>query len=170
MKNILLAALALVTCVFIALWAAIVKTSGKVDKQSKEKQHIWLGLAIGFVTDFFDTLGIGSFATTSSIFKLKNVVADENIPGTMNVGHCLPTIAEAFIFIAIVQVDMLTMVSMIVTAMFGAWFGATIVSNSPRRTIQVSLGIALLIGRIDDAYQSTFYSAYWWRTVRFNRC
>ena len=47
---------------------------------------------IGFVTNFFDTLGIGSFATTTTLFRLLRLVPDENIPGTLNVGHTWPTI------------------------------------------------------------------------------
>jgi len=52
--------------------------------------------AIGFVTAFFDTLGIGSFATTTSVYKLRNMVPVKLIPGTLNVGHTLATIAQAF--------------------------------------------------------------------------
>src|SRR5436190_16972127 len=62
-------------------------------------------LAIGAITDFLDTLGIGSFATTTSLYKLGRVVDDGEIPGTLNVGHTIPTFAEAFIFIAVVEVD-----------------------------------------------------------------
>ena len=54
-----------------------------------------LGLAIGFVTNFFDTLGIGSFAPTTAIFKFTGLVRDERIPGTLNVGHTAPTLVEA---------------------------------------------------------------------------
>jgi uncharacterized membrane protein YfcA len=104
-----------------------------------------LGLAIGFVTNFFDTLGIGSFAPTTAIFKLKGLVADEKIPGTLNVGHTLPTIAQAFIFIAIVQVDVTTLVLMIAAAVAGSWFGAGVVSAWPRRKIQIGMGLALLV-------------------------
>ena len=46
----------------------------------------WLG-AVGFVTDFLDTLGISSFATTTSLYRLNYAVADEKIPGTLNVGQ-----------------------------------------------------------------------------------
>ena len=35
---------------------------------------------------FFDTLGIGSFATTTAIFRAWRLVPDELIPGTLNVG------------------------------------------------------------------------------------
>ena len=55
----------------------------------------WTGLiALGFVTDFLDTLGVGSFATTSTALKLGKVCEDEYIPGTLNIGHALPTILE----------------------------------------------------------------------------
>jgi uncharacterized membrane protein YfcA len=101
-------------------------------------------LFIGFVTNFFDTLGIGSFAPTTAMFKFLKLVPDEKIPGTLNVGHTPPTILEAFLFIAIVQVDMLTLVSMIGAAVVGAWFGAGIVAGWSRRTVQVGMGIALL--------------------------
>lgn len=98
---------------------------------------------MGFFTNFLDALGIGSFATTSSIYKLLNAIPDDLIPGTLNVGHALPTIAEAFIVVAIIPVDFRTMVSMMAAATAGAWFGAGIVSEWPKRKIQIGLGVAL---------------------------
>ena len=62
-------------------------------------------LGLGFVTNFFDTLGIGSFAPTTSAFKFFKMVPDRLIPGTLNVGHTLPTITEAFIYTAVIAVD-----------------------------------------------------------------
>ncbi len=70
---------------------------------------------------------------------------DEDIPGTLNSGHALPALAEALIFIAAVTVEPVTLVSMIAAAALGAWFGAGIVSGLPRRTVQLSMGVALLI-------------------------
>ena len=102
-------------------------------------------LIIGFVTNFFDTLGIGSFAPTTAIFKFRKMVPDEKIPGTLNVGHTPPTILEAFLFIAIVQVDMLTLTLLIGAAVCGAWFGAGIVSGWSRRRVQIAMGAALLV-------------------------
>ena len=100
---------------------------------------------VGFVTNFFDTLGVGSFAPTTSIFKLLKLVPDERIPGTLNAGHALPTIAQALIFIAVVTVDPLTLVAMIAAAVVGAWLGAGVVARLPARAIQVGMGVALLV-------------------------
>jgi uncharacterized membrane protein YfcA len=104
-----------------------------------------LGAGIGFVTTFFDTLGIGSFATTTSLYKLRHVVRDERIPGTLNVGHTLATIVQAFIFIAIVDVDMLTLILLIAASILGMWLGAGVVCSWPRRKVQIGMGIALLL-------------------------
>jgi uncharacterized membrane protein YfcA len=108
----------------------------------------WLETAIGFVTNFFDTLGIGSFAPTTSLFKFFKLVPDEKIPGTLNVGHTLPTIVEALVFIAIVGVDPLTLIALIIAAILGAWLGAGVVARWPRRYVQIGMGSALLIAAI----------------------
>src|SRR5215472_15759051 len=102
-------------------------------------------LVTGFVTNFFDTLGIGAFAPTTAIFKLQRRMPDDEIPVTFNVGHALPTLSEAFIFIAIVTLDLRTLVVMIAAAVVGAWLGAGLVSRAPLRVIQVGMGLALLI-------------------------
>jgi uncharacterized membrane protein YfcA len=100
---------------------------------------------IGFVTNFFDTLGIGSFAPTTAMFKLGKRVSDENIPGTLNVGQALPTAAEGLIFIALVDVDTTTLIGMIAAAVCGAVLGARVVAGLSRRAIQLGMGAALLV-------------------------
>jgi uncharacterized membrane protein YfcA len=140
-KLALFAALAVVTLVFIAVWVRAVRRAQSEGRTAPTPVEI----ALGFVTNFFDTLGIGSFAPTTSFFKLRRLVPDERIPGTLNVGHALPTVTQAFIFIAIVQVGMGTLVSLIAAAVAGAWLGAGVVSGWPRRRVQVGMGVALLV-------------------------
>ena len=100
---------------------------------------------IGFVTNFFDTLGIGSFATTTTTYKLLSLVPDERIPGTMLVGHTLPVVVQAFAFISVVSVDGTLLVSLIAAMMAGGWLGAGAVSRLPRRVIQLGMATALLL-------------------------
>ncbi len=105
-------------------------------------------VALGFVANFFDTLGVGSFATTTAAYRLRRYVADEDIPGTLNVGHALPTIAQALIFIAAVVVDPVTLIGMIAAAVVGALVGAQVVSGLPRRAVQLGMGMALLVAAL----------------------
>lgn len=104
--------------------------------------------AIGFVTNFFDTLGIGNFAPTTAAYRTWRLVPDDLIPGTMNVGHTLPVVAMAFVFIGAVDVEPTTLVVMITAAILGSWLGAGIVTRLPRRTIQVGMGVAMLIAAL----------------------
>lgn len=104
----------------------------------------WFELVLGLVTNFFDTLGIGSFAPTASVFKFRRMVPDEQIPGTLNIGHAVPTLLEAFLFIAIIKVDIVTLVLLMGASVVGAWLGAGMVARWPRRWVQVGMGIALL--------------------------
>src|SRR6202521_3763279 len=139
-KLVLFAALGAVTVVFIAAWARSVRRS----RPATGLRPTPLEMAVGFVTNFFDTLGIGSFAPTTSVFKLKRMVPDERIPGTLNVGHTLPTVAEALVFITIVNVGMATLGGLIAASVAGAWLGAGVVSSWPRRRVQLGMGGALL--------------------------
>lgn len=142
MKNALFVGLGVVAVLYlVALVGAINRSRSKGQKVAPSL----LELITGFVTNFFDTLGIGSFAPTTAIFKLKGLVKDELIPGTLNVGHTLPTLAQAFIFIAIVTVDITTLVLMIAAAVLGSWVGAGIVTGWSRRKIQMGMGFALLV-------------------------
>jgi uncharacterized membrane protein YfcA len=104
-----------------------------------------LRLILGFITNFFDTLGIGSFATTTAAFRSRRMVEDELIPGTLNVGHALPTVAQAVIYISVIAVDQLTLALLIVASVVGAWFGAGVVSGWQRRTVQRAMAIALVV-------------------------
>ena len=139
-KAILIALLGAAGLAFVVFW--IRQARGATGLRWPNLRQ----LGIGIVTDFFDMLGIGSFAPTTSLFKLGGVVADENIPGTLNVGHMIPTIAEAVISILIIAVDVeaKTLTLMIGAATAGAWLGAGVVSGWPRRRIQLGMGVLLL--------------------------
>src|ERR1700722_3979307 len=90
MKDALFAALAVVSGGFAAVWmAALVRPAGSSQKPD------WRDAGVGFVTNVFDTLGIGSFATTSAFFKLWGTVPDERIPGTLVVGHTPPSLRNS---------------------------------------------------------------------------
>ena len=139
LKAILLVALSGFTLFYLAMWWAALK-----EGLPGLKRPTWLQAAIGFVTNFFDTLGIGSYATSTSLFRFWKVVPDEKIPGTLNVGHALPTIIQALIYITIVEVEFLTLIAIIGAAVVGAWLGAGVVAGLPRRQVQIGMGFALI--------------------------
>jgi uncharacterized membrane protein YfcA len=161
----LLTALVLVNIAFVIgwIWAArhyrLRERPGPAD------------IAIGVVTDFLDTLGIGSFAPTTALFKFRGKPADELIPGTLNVGHNASAFLETVLFVTTVAVDPVLLGCMVASATAGAWLGAGLVSRLPRRTIQLFMGVALLIaafffvlknlGALDVAGGTAFALAGW---------
>ena len=141
MKYILLALLSVSALIFVIVYFRDI-----VKRRRAFSKAPWLPLSgIGFVTNFFDTLGIGSFAPTTSFYKFTKMVDDRVIPGTLNVGHSLPVVAQAFIFITIGKVAPLTLISMMVAATLGAVIGAGEVCKLPVNKIRIGLGGALII-------------------------
>ena len=149
----LLAALGVLTAAFIAGWSKAVMAARRVPTaqqtpatDTRVPTPAQIGLGAG--TNFLDSLGIGSFATTTAVFRLLKMVPDRIIPGTLNAGHTLPTIAQAFIFTAVIPVDVLTLFTMIAAAVLGAWLGAGVVAGWSRRKVQLGMGAALLAAAV----------------------
>ena len=138
----LLAALVVVNVAFVLAW---VRDARRRAERPRPKLS---DIAIGFVTDFLDALGIGSFAPTTALFKFRGSPPDELIPGTLNVGHNAAACVETVVFVTAVAVEPVLLATMVASATIGAWLGVGIVSGLPRRAIQLSMGAALLIAAI----------------------
>ena len=145
-KLIIIAALVVITLFYFFTWWRTAKQKHEAGQHGHHEPVMPtpLHMAIGAVTNFFDTLGIGSYATTTSAFKFWRLVPDQQIPGTLNTGHVLPTVVQAVLFMTAVAVDARTLILMIGAACAGAWLGAGIVSGFSRRTVQIGMGSALL--------------------------
>lgn len=155
LRAILLLALGGVGALFTALWgrdiarkrtAAAPQAVGPNDAPAATRPGLPSAVqtGIGFVTNFFDFLGIGSYATTTSIYKVFRLVPDRLIPGTLLVGHMWPTVAQAIISITIIEVEMASLVLLVGASILGSWLGAGVVSAWPKRKIQIGMGLALL--------------------------
>ncbi len=109
-----------------------------------ETNFATIGL-VGFFANFLDTLGIGSFAPSTFLYRSLKQVKDRIIPGTLNVANTIPTVLEALIFITVIEVEPITLLTMIGAATIGAWFGAGIISKLNTKAIQKTMGTSLFI-------------------------
>ena len=141
-KSILIALLIVIAVAYHAFWYL---TERKRPHQPGALKPTGMALVAAFIANFFDTLGIGSYATTTSMSKLWNLMPDEKIPGTLNVGYVLATVVQAVIFMTIIEVDFVTLISIIGAAVLGAFLGAGVVSGFSRRQVQIGMGTALLV-------------------------
>ena len=134
-------ALGIITAMFLIVLVRAMSKRAANGENIKSSSGVWI---VSLVANFFDTLGIGSYATTTTMFRHWRLVPDEKIPGTLNVGYVLPTVVQAYIYTTIVPIDHVTLILMIAASVLGAWLGAGIVSSWNRRTIQIGMGICLL--------------------------
>lgn len=136
----LLAALSVLAIVFII---AMVRAAMKRHELTLN----WEAVGLGAVTNFFDTLGIGSFAPTTAWMKFRRMAPDSYFPAILNTGHALPTVAQSAIFLALlgVHVSPVLLVSCIIAAVLGGLLGAPIVVRAPVRAVQGVVGLALVV-------------------------
>lgn len=115
------------------------------EQWQEQKKHAIVTAIIGFVANFLDTLGIGSFAPSSAAFKLAKAVDDVLVPGTLNVGDTVPVFVEAFLFFGFVEMDVLTLVLMLVASVLGSALMAGIVSKFDRKKVRYALFVGLFL-------------------------
>ena len=141
-QVVLYTVLVLVNVMAMLAWVAVARR-----RQLRERAS-WADGVIGAVTHFLDTLGIGSYAQITALFKLRGRPADELIPGTLNVGSTLPAFVGSLLFFGAIPVEPALLASMVISAGAGAWMGAGVVSRLPRRRIQLFMGVALIIAAV----------------------
>lgn len=113
---------------------------------NQQKKHFWFNfIGPGIIANFFDTLGIGSFAPTSTMFKVGKSCDDILVPGTLNVGDTVPVCVEAAAFFGIVDMDVLTLVTMIVASVLGSYLMAGVVSRFDRKHVRYALFVGLFL-------------------------
>lgn len=107
-------------------------------------------IVLGAVTNFFDTLGIGSFAPTMAWLKFRKLVADRLIPCTMLVGHTPPAMTQGFIFLILlgVLVDPVLLVGCVIALLMGGLLGAPLVARSRVWIVQLVVAVGLLVAAI----------------------
>jgi uncharacterized membrane protein YfcA len=108
------------------------------------------GIALGAITNFFDTLGVGSFAPTMAWLKFRRLVPDRLIPCTMLVGHTLPAVVQAIIFLVLlgVLVDPVLLVGCVLATLMGGLLGVSLVIRTRVWVVQLVVGFALIFAAI----------------------
>ncbi len=139
------------TILLIIMWAfavvffVVLAKDVIAHKNELDKSKMGYNVLVSAVANFFDTLGIGSYAIATSAWKFNKAVSDDLIPGTLNVAFGIPICVEATITMTRIDVDPLTLVLMIAAAIIGSVIGAKIISKMDIMKIRVVMGVALLI-------------------------
>ncbi len=111
----------------------------------KSRATVGMVAPIGFLTMFGDTLGIGNFAPATALLRFFKQIDDRKIPGTLNVFTSIPEVFSGCILITSIEVDPVTLISMLISSSVGAYFGATIISHFSVQKVRLTMSIALLV-------------------------
>ncbi|WP_425613276.1 TSUP family transporter [Xylocopilactobacillus apicola] len=152
MKTVLQILLGILGIYFAFIWIRdLVKHRDEINDG-----NVYIAGGIGFICNFFDALGIGSYAPTTMFLKLtKFLKSDKLLPGTLNVACSIPVLVEAFMFITSVKVDGLTLISLVIASAVGSFFGSKFIAKVDEKKIQIIMGFALVVTSILMLLQNT---------------
>jgi len=117
------------------------------------RQRAWPSietLGLGAVVNFFDTLGIGSFAPTTAWLKFRKLTPDRLIPPTILVGLTIGAVLESIIFLLRlgVKVDPVLLAGCIIACTTGGLIGAPLVHRTRVWIVQMIVAIGLTLAAI----------------------
>lgn len=141
---------ALVTLVSLFIILKIVflfLSSGESLKTTKNRVKLCIA---GFLANVADTVGIGSFAVLIACNRNWNLIDDKRLLGSMNGHSVLPAMIQSLLFLQIVDIDMLTLLTLIGASCLGGFTGGFFVSMFSKQTLRLVMcggfcGIALLL-------------------------
>lgn len=139
--------------ILLSLFALSILAVAAIALRSALRQAAWPraeALVLGAVTNFFDTLGIGSFAPTMAWLKFRRLVPDHLIPPTMIAGHTLPALVQGAIFLALlgVSVDPVLLAGSITALVIGGMVGFRLIGRAKIWMVQALVGLALVMAAI----------------------
>src|SRR4051794_12037077 len=142
MLIVLLIPLALAIAIYVALLAR-----AAIAARASPRAE---ALLLGAVVNFFDTFGIGSFATPTAWMKFRKMVPDRLIPPTMIAGLTPPAMAESIIFLWLlgVHVDPVLLFGGAMATFAGGLVGAPLVVRARAWIVQMTVAIGLALAGI----------------------
>ena len=142
----------MLTALLIPLALAVILYAAMLVRAVLARRAVPLpeAVALGAITNFFDTLGIGSFAPTMAWLKFRRLVPDRLIPCTMLVGHTPPSVAQAIIFLVLlgVLVDPVLLIGCVLALLMGGLLGVSLVVRAKVWVVQLVVGFALITAAI----------------------
>ncbi|MGL5268770.1 MAG: sulfite exporter TauE/SafE family protein [Spiroplasma sp.] len=138
-----------------------------------KKEGLFKTASIGFIGSFTDTIGIGSFAVVAAgLNATKSVKNVKNLPGTLNIGLTVPNLLAGTLFVSAIQVELATLISLVVAAMLGSFCAAKIVNKVNRKFIAIfvascltTAGILMIFTQFDLFATSRIRGLQGWKLV-----
>lgn len=93
----------------------------------------------GVVAFVADTLGIGSFAVNVALAKMMGTFNDDEMPAVNNGAQVIPGTIESLFFIGLIDVDLTTLLTLVMGTCVGGLLGGFVVSHMSKQTIRFAM-------------------------------
>lgn len=140
----------IVTVLLILVCGAVLKfcLTNRENETTTRRDRV-LYFIIGIIVNFFDVLGIGSFAPTLALYNTFDLkVPERYIGGTLNAGVAGVVLFEALLFLSSVDVDMKTMILMEICAIAGTFLGVKANEKVKVNTIRYIMSAGLMMAAL----------------------
>lgn len=95
----------------------------------------------GIVAFISDTLGMGSFAVNIALAKIFGTFSDEELPAMNNGAQLIPGAIESLFFMKFDEVDLTTLVVLVLGTCIGGLLGGGIVARMGKQTVRIAMMI-----------------------------
>lgn len=96
-------------------------------------------LGSGILSFISDTLGMGSFAVNIALAKILGTFSDEELPAMNNGAQLIPGAIESLFFMQFVEVDLMTLVVLVLGTCIGGLLGGGIVARMGKQTVRLAM-------------------------------
>ena len=116
------------------------KKDGTISNNS-----IFISALSGFVGNFCDALGIGSFAVITPILRTTKNIDDRVLPGTLNAGCAVSVAIQGTVWMSDIGIEPKTLVASFICSIIGGFLGAFVVTKLDRNKVRIVMGFAFVI-------------------------
>jgi len=138
---VIIKAVAILLTILVLIWFFLNKHSEQLSPLTQIKIAF-----IGMISNFLDTIGIGSFAVIVAMRSLLGVMHDDvRLIGTMNIQAMVTALIQALIFLHFVPLDIVTLLVSIVMISLGGFLSGLIAVRIDKKLVHRIMLVAFII-------------------------
>ncbi|STX40279.1 integral membrane protein [Legionella donaldsonii] len=138
----------IILAILILTFVCIIAMLYKLRKQPPVRLSIldYIKLTVSGVIAFIaDTLGVGSFAVNVTLAKILRTFPDDELPAVNNGAQVIPGTIESLFFMQLIDVDLTTLVTLVMGTCFGGLVGGVIVTHLSKQAIRLAMMCCFVI-------------------------
>ena len=132
---------AIILALLVVVYFFLNRSAEELSFKDKVKISI-----IGLISNFGDTIGIGSFATIIAMRQMMGVMKDDvRLIGTMNLQAMITALVQALIFLEFIPLDLKTLLISVAMITLGGFLSSLVTVNVKTATVHRVMLIAFIV-------------------------